>query len=57
MLSYSQLLSTDDQALLEALKALPPFPSHIRHCLITGPEHRQAQEGVNYLRYRRKGST
>ena len=40
MLRLSEFFFTNDQAILEALQAVAPFPSHVRHCLIVGPEHR-----------------
>ncbi|CAK0754727.1 hypothetical protein CVIRNUC_002320 [Coccomyxa viridis] len=39
MFCLSELFFTDDQAILKALQALAPFPSHVRHCLIVGPEY------------------
>lgn len=47
MFQYFQFFSTTERSLLTALKALPPFPSHVRNCLITGPQHRQAQDAAD----------
>jgi len=44
MFHLSQFFSTNDLSKQAALVALPPFPSQIRHCLITGPEHRHGQD-------------